>query len=406
MPPIIEINGLGKKYSISELQPYLTLREVLSKKAKKVFSNKQNSPDEFWAIQNINLEIEKGERIGIIGRNGAGKSTLLKILSRTTPPTTGQIKLRGRVASLLEVGTGFHPELTGKENVYLNGSILGLSKKEINNKLEEIIDFSGVERFIDTPLKHYSSGMQLRLAFSVAAHLEPEILLIDEVLAVGDLEFQKKCIGKMEQVSKADGRTILFVSHNISAINSLCKKCVWLEKGHIAETGPTDYVTPKYVNTFSASHTGFFRKQKIKGLPVEIYEVISGKSQSGKTSFSFEEPVIITMKIRNNHWKELLKIGIAINDVFGKRVAIDHYSIHFPFSGQISTVQITLPNNFFTPNQYSVDLSLLSSGEHVLDIEKNVIFFEIQREGTPYEFLTYDYGYAAMESHCEVLSIQ
>jgi lipopolysaccharide transport system ATP-binding protein len=211
MPPIIEIQGLGKKYSIAEVQPYLSLRDVISQKAKNILQRTVKSSAEFWALQNINLEIEQGERIGVIGRNGAGKSTLLKILSKITPPTTGKIKLRGRIASLLEVGTGFHPELTGRENIYLNGSILGLSKKEIDRKLDEIIDFSGVEKFMDTPLKHYSSGMQLRLAFSVAAHLEPEILLIDEVLAVGDLEFQKKCIGKMEEISKSEGRTIIFV---------------------------------------------------------------------------------------------------------------------------------------------------------------------------------------------------
>jgi lipopolysaccharide transport system ATP-binding protein len=233
MPPIIDIHNLAKKYSIKEVQPYLALRDVISEKIKNVFSKKGKQANEFWALQNINLTIEKGERIGIIGRNGAGKSTLLKILSKITPPTTGEIKLRGRVASLLEVGTGFHPELTGRENIYLNGSILGLSKREIDHKLDEIIDFSGVEKFMDTPLKHYSSGMQLRLAFSVAAHLEPEILLIDEVLAVGDMEFQKKCIGKMEEISRSQGRTILFVSHDLAAITTLTEKTLVLHEGTV-----------------------------------------------------------------------------------------------------------------------------------------------------------------------------
>ena len=233
MPPIIEIHKLGKKYSIAPVQPYLALRDVVSESIKNIFKKTARHSNEFWALQNINLEIERGERIGIIGRNGAGKSTLLKILSRITPPTTGGVKIRGRVASLLEVGTGFHPELTGRENIYLNGSILGLAKKEINRKLEEIVEFSGVEKFIDTPLKHYSSGMQLRLAFSVAAHLEPEILLVDEVLAVGDMEFQKKCIGKMEEISKTSARTIVFVSHNLPAITTLTQKVILLNSGTV-----------------------------------------------------------------------------------------------------------------------------------------------------------------------------
>lgn len=250
MPPIIEIHKLGKKYPVADMQPYLSLRDVISQKAKNIFRKSEKSSNEFWALQNINLEIERGERVGIIGRNGAGKSTLLKILSRITPPTTGEIKLCGRVASLLEVGTGFHPELTGRENIYLNGSILGLTKKEIDKKLDEIIDFSGVEKFIDAPLKHYSSGMQLRLAFSVAAHLEPEILLIDEVLAVGDLEFQKKCLAKMEEISIQSNRTIFFVSHDLSAVANLTQTVVLLDEGKIEAFGKTADVIQKYLARF------------------------------------------------------------------------------------------------------------------------------------------------------------
>ncbi|MBL7747099.1 MAG: ABC transporter ATP-binding protein, partial [Chitinophagaceae bacterium] len=195
MKPAIEIRNLGKEYKLAAAQPYIALRDIISGSVKNMFRQDNKPVEKFWALKDIDLNIQPGERVGIIGRNGAGKSTLLKIISRITPPTTGNAIIRGRVGSLLEVGTGFHPELTGRENIYLNGSILGLKKAEINKQLDAIIDFSGVEKFIDTPLKHYSSGMQLRLAFSVAAHLEPEILLIDEVLAVGDIEFQKKCIG-------------------------------------------------------------------------------------------------------------------------------------------------------------------------------------------------------------------
>ena len=212
------------------------------------FNNaQQNSGDIIWALKDVSFEVKKGEVIGVIGANGAGKSTLLKILAQITHPTTGSIELNGRVASLLEVGTGFHPELTGRENIYLNGTILGMTKREIDLNLEEIIEFSGVEKFLDTPVKRYSSGMRVRLAFSVAAHLEPEILLIDEVLAVGDAEFQKKCLGKMDAVAKG-GRTVLFVSHNMAAIKSLCKKSILFSHGTLADSGETNKVIRNYLN--------------------------------------------------------------------------------------------------------------------------------------------------------------
>lgn len=250
MKPAIEIRNLGKEYTLASAQPYLSLRDVLSGSVRNLWNSGKKKKEIFWALQDINVKIMPGERIGIIGRNGAGKSTLLKIISRITPPTTGEAIIRGRVGSLLEVGTGFHPELSGRENIYLNGSILGLKRAEINRKLDEIIDFSGVEKFIDTPLKHYSSGMQLRLAFSVAAHLDPEILLIDEVLAVGDIEFQKKCLGKMEEVSKNEGRTILFVSHNMDTIRKFCSSVILLNEGKMIKTGETI----KTINEYTAEH--------------------------------------------------------------------------------------------------------------------------------------------------------
>ena len=231
MQAAIEIRNLGKQYKLAASEPYIALRDIISGTVKNMFRHRQQQDDKFWALRDINLDIQPGERVGIIGRNGAGKSTLLKIISRIIPPTTGEATIRGRVGSLLEVGTGFHPELTGRENIYLNGSILGLKKADINRQLDAIIDFSGVIKFIDTPLKHYSSGMQMRLAFAVASHLESEILLIDEVLAVGDHEFQKKCIGKMEEVSKQEGRTIVFVSHNLAAVSTLTSKCLFLNNG-------------------------------------------------------------------------------------------------------------------------------------------------------------------------------
>ncbi|MEO8765639.1 MAG: ABC transporter ATP-binding protein [Ginsengibacter sp.] len=261
---VIKVENLSKQYRLGNVSmgtlshdlnrwwygvrgkedPYLKIGEE-NDRAKK-------GMDEYaWALKDINFEVKHGEVLGIIGRNGAGKSTLLKILSRTTSPTTGIVKIKGRVASLLEVGTGFHPELTGRENIFLNGAILGMTKREIKSKFDEIVDFAGVERYIDTPVKRYSSGMYVRLAFGVAAHLEPEILIVDEVLAVGDAEFQKKALGKMKDVSTKEGRTVLFVSHNMTAVNSLCTKCIYLRNGIVIESGETKYILAQYLSSES-----------------------------------------------------------------------------------------------------------------------------------------------------------
>lgn len=246
MEPIINVNGLGKRYTIgANVVGYQNLRDKFSGLLRKRDTARAQ---QFWALRHVNFNVYEGQRLAIIGRNGAGKSTLLKIMSRITPPTEGSITIQGRVASLLEVGTGFHGELTGRENVYLNGSILGLSKAEITRRFDEIVEFSNIEKFIDTPLRHYSSGMQLRLAFSVAAHLDPEVLIIDEVLAVGDADFQKKCINKMQEVSST-GRTLLFVSHNFAAIRSLCDSAILLSKGTKEAEGPVDDIIELYNST-------------------------------------------------------------------------------------------------------------------------------------------------------------
>ncbi len=262
--PIIEVKNVSKTYKIRhETGSYVTLRDVLAntfkhplrflkKKAKEVAG--LDKEETFWALRDINFNVAKGEIIGIIGANGAGKSTLLKLLSQITPPSHGEIIIRGNMASLLEVGTGFHPELTGRENIFLNGAILGMSKKEISEKFAQIIEFSGVEQFLDTPVKHYSSGMYVRLAFSVAVHMEPDILIIDEVLAVGDSEFQKKCLQKMEEITQKEDRTILFVSHNLVSVQNLCKKTILIEKGRIKKIGPTKEVTESYVRERSKPH--------------------------------------------------------------------------------------------------------------------------------------------------------
>ena len=256
--PIIEIKNLGKRYDIAHQRGgYIALRDVLANVVKNPFSFLKSKAkkvvglekkEAFWALKDISFDVMPGEVIGVIGKNGAGKSTLLKILTGITPPTEGEAIMRGRVSSLLEVGTGFHPELTGRENIFLNGAILGMTRKEIAQKFDEIVEFSGVGKFLDTPVKHYSSGMQVRLAFSVAAHMEPDILIVDEVLAVGDAEFQKKSMGKMEEVTKKDGRTILFVSHNMGAVAQLCSKTIWIDGGKVKRAGETGMIIKAYLS--------------------------------------------------------------------------------------------------------------------------------------------------------------
>ena len=250
---IIQVENLSKKYILGHQQEgsssYKSLRETIANGVGSLFKGRSEAraaQEEFWALKDVSFEIKQGDRVGIIGRNGAGKSTLLKVLSRITEPTNGSIRIKGRVASLLEVGTGFHPELTGRENIFLNGAILGMSKVEITRKFDEIVAFAEVEKFLDTPVKRYSSGMYVRLAFAVAAHLEPEILIVDEVLAVGDAQFQKKCLSKMEDVGK-EGRTVLFVSHNIGAISSLCNQGVYLQQGQVKCVGLVDDVVHDYM---------------------------------------------------------------------------------------------------------------------------------------------------------------
>ena len=259
---VIRIEGLGKQFRIGKQQArYQTLRDSLAHAVTSSFHRAaavmrghagENSGDEIWALQDVSLEVKRGEVIGIIGSNGAGKSTLLKILSRITAPTCGHVGIKGRVGSLLEVGTGFHPELTGRENIYLNGAILGMRKTEINKKFDEIVEFAELEKFLDTAVKHYSSGMYTRLAFGVAAHLETEILLVDEVLAVGDASFQRKCLGKMTAIAQ-EGRTVVFVSHNTAAILSLCGRVTWLKAGKVCDDGETSAVVQRYLKSVSAT---------------------------------------------------------------------------------------------------------------------------------------------------------
>jgi lipopolysaccharide transport system ATP-binding protein len=308
---VIKTENLGKSYMIghkSEREEYTALRDVISNKAKEVWSRIKNPQyythqnlEEFWALNDVNLDVKDGDRLGIIGRNGAGKTTLLKVLSRITEPTAGRAIIRGRIASLLEVGTGFHPELTGRENVYLNGSILGMSREEIKRKFDEIVCFSGVEQFIDTPVKRYSSGMYVRLAFAVAAHIEPEILIVDEVLSVGDAEFQKKAIGKMEDVTK-DGRTVIFVSHNLASVSLLCNRALLLNQGTIMEEGTPDLIINNYLENRSANNSIYEWNDPETAPGNDVLRLRSAKILSSKGEVSSEIDIKDEFSIEITYW--------------------------------------------------------------------------------------------------------
>ncbi|MEO6883805.1 MAG: ABC transporter ATP-binding protein [Bacteroidia bacterium] len=311
MKPIIEIQNISKKFRIEdEKQAYLSLRDSLGT----FFQKNKNKREDFLALKNVNFDVMQGESIGIIGKNGAGKSTLLKILSKITPPTSGKIISRGRIASLLEVGTGFHPELSGRENVFLNGSILGMKRAEIQKNFDAIVDFSGVQKFIDTPLKHYSSGMQLRLAFAVAAFLENEILIIDEVLAVGDAEFQKKCMLKMDEVSKS-GRTILFVSHNMGAVKQLCSQVIYLEKGQVKEKGESVKIINNYLNFKIESPSKiFFQDGLNKFIHLESIELLNAVENSFVIEFDQTIEIKIVIKAKEKLQNVSIGLGLTTSD--------------------------------------------------------------------------------------------
>lgn len=370
MEPIIEIKNLGKKYNITHQKgSYVALRDVITNIFKNPFSFAKDkakeitgikTKEDFWALNDVNFEVKKGEIIGIIGKNGAGKSTLLKILSQITPPTTGEIKIKGRVGSLLEVGTGFHPELTGRENIFLNGAILGMTKKEIAGKFDQIVEFAGIDRFLDTPVKYYSSGMYVRLAFSVAAHMEPDILIIDEVLAVGDAEFQKKCLGKMEEVTKKDGRTILFVSHNMGAIQSLCSKCILLDKGKIIKKGLTSEVIDSYISGDIKTGEVILKETDSKVGISRIW--LDNEKRELISSIEMGEDIFLNLnyfikeKIDNVDITALIsKEGNPLLYTFDTDT---NYSLkHNRQAGQYTT-RVKIPSSLFKEGSYSIQLSI------------------------------------------------
>ena len=332
--------------------------------------------DILWALRDVSFQVQQGEVLGIIGRNGAGKSTLLKILSRVTAPTSGQVKVKGRIASLLEVGTGFHPELTGRENIFLNGAILGMSRQEVQRKFDEIVSFAEVEKFVDTPVKRYSSGMYVRLAFAVAAHLESEILLVDEVLAVGDAEFQKKCIGKMGEVSSNEGRTVLFVSHNMASVLQLCRSCVLINNGQIIAKGKSDSIIEKYLNE---KHYSIEPKEDF-GKYIKSLRIVD-ENNIEKKHFDIAEKIIIEVFIDTNEESfNNAVIGIGINSLLGERIATvgTYFSkSKITLTKGLNIVRCTINNANIAPGDYLLKIALGNNLQNDIESVDNVTGFTI-----------------------------
>ncbi|MEX2139924.1 MAG: ABC transporter ATP-binding protein [Pirellulales bacterium] len=398
MPPAIVVENLGKSYRVQHQQTrggYKTLRESLTSAAARPLNRlrrrldpQSSLPDPtsetFWALSDVNFEVQPGEVVGIIGRNGAGKSTLLKILSRITKPTTGRVTINGRVGSLLEVGTGFHPELTGRENIFMNGSILGMSRREIQRKFDEIVDFSGVERFLDTPVKRFSSGMQVRLAFAVAAHLEPEIIIVDEVLAVGDMEFQRKCLGKMGDVANS-GRTVFFVSHNMAAIESLCESGILMERGRIASHGPIHNVVGTYCETLLAathrnSHHG--SNAPLNGVirSVQLVDRNSGEARFIKLGDDLLLSIQLDLPNHDNH----PTIGVGFDDLSGTRLLTVHTPLTCVVPGVRGHCRVVchVPRLPLPPGDYWIKVAVSGSGVSADSLDRALLLHI--SEGDPF----------------------
>lgn len=391
MSSAIAVEYLSKKYIIGhqKQERYTALRDVLANGAKCLahklchpFAASENDPthEEFWALKDISFDIKQGDRVGVIGRNGAGKSTLLKILSRITEPTTGQIRIRGRVSSLLEVGTGFHPELTGRENIFLNGAILGMRKAEIKSKFDEIVAFAEVEKFLDTPVKRYSSGMYVRLAFAVAAHLEPEILIVDEVLAVGDAQFQKKCLGKMEDVGK-EGRTILFVSHNMVAVKTLCSRGIVLNKGQVMYQGGVEDAVEQYVGQDSLDKNQIYW-DNISIAPENEYirlKSISIKALQGSI-IDIESGVEITIGFHNKTAGRHLGLALHLLTLEGLCLFTTgiFLSSHSEAEIGVFSTRCVIPPHLLNVGVYKIDLLFTESRRDLLFKIEDVISFEVE----------------------------
>ncbi|BAY47906.1 ABC transporter-like protein [Scytonema sp. HK-05] len=393
---VIRVENLAKKYVITHQEEgsirYKTFRGAITNATKSFAGalnphrakNKANaSREEFWALKDVSFEIKQGDRVGIMGRNGAGKSTLLKILSRITEPTSGSIRIKGRVASLLEVGTGFHPELTGRENIFLNGAILGMSKVEIQRKFDEIVAFAEVEKFLDTPVKRYSSGMYVRLAFAVAAHLEPEILIVDEVLAVGDAQFQKKCLGKMEDVGK-EGRTVLFVSHNMAALESLCDKGILLKSGKVLTQGQARNVVKEYIKSYESSHEIHISQRTDRQgnglLTITDFDLLTDDKKLAFNTLSCGQQILFQIKYQSKINDFYGNFQISIYDEYELRIlalntsTVNQLPLKLSAKGQIT---VGLSKEFsLSPGQYTVNVSAFIN-EEMADYVQGAIIFNV-----------------------------
>jgi lipopolysaccharide transport system ATP-binding protein len=392
MKPVINVEGLGKLYRLGEvgtgtlshdLKRWWAVTRGKDDPFKKIGSvndrtKKAQDSEYVWALSDINFQVLQGDVVGVIGKNGAGKSTLLKILSRITAPSVGNVKLKGRIGSLLEVGTGFHPEMTGRENVFMNGTILGMRRAEITRQFDDIVDFAGVSKYIDTPVKRYSSGMMVRLGFAVAAFLEPEILIVDEVLAVGDAEFQKKALGKLQNVSKTQGRTVLFVSHNISAIAELCTKGVLLKNGQLNFSGNIGETIERYIS-INDLNTDRFRATNSKETFIEEAFVFSDDLVP-RINFSVKEQIKLKIRVNTAVAMSQVKIGIALLDRLGKKIFSDFTEISAIRSGSSDFV-VTLPENLLLPASYSFDISVFKSPTLIYDYVKEVCSFTLEDTG-------------------------
>jgi lipopolysaccharide transport system ATP-binding protein len=395
----IRVENISKLYRIGK-----RVNGTLIESIKNSFSS-GNRLSDFWALKDVTFDVKKGDAVGILGKNGAGKSTILKILSRITEPSTGRIDLHGKVSSLLEVGTGFHPELTGRENIYLNGTILGMRRSEVKAKFDDIVEFSGVEKFIDTPVKHYSSGMYVRLAFAIAAHLEPEILIVDEVLAVGDSEFQKKCIGKMDEVTRKEGRTILFVSHQIGAIAQLCNKGILFDKGQIIKQGSINEVIDRYfVVGRNIDYTIYKCKEESAHGKEMFFEEVCPVNEGGeeKAEFGFHESIYLRMKIKVKNYHPNIKISCALLDKYQNRVFTSLNDLNLDnLNEKCETITkvVRLPKNLIAPNNYSFHFSLFTLHE-IYDIQEGECPIKVTDTGTDLADLEgINYGNIIIDCH-------